>query len=69
MSNRMEKEDLNKILEEHKLWLEDNTKGERADLSFADLSRADLTDANLTGADLTGADLTGVKGYLNKTKE
>lgn len=31
------KEELTKILERHKEWLADNSKGERADLSSADL--------------------------------
>jgi uncharacterized protein YjbI with pentapeptide repeats len=50
-------ESLKEILEQHKLWLEDKTKGKRADLSYVDLSYADLSDANLSGADLSGANL------------
>ena len=49
------KEELNNILEKHKMWLDNKPGGERADLSGADLSGADLCDANLCGADLSGA--------------
>ena len=55
----MTKERLAEILEKHKLWLEDSSKGEKADLSEADLSRADLRRANLSWADLSWADLSG----------
>jgi hypothetical protein len=61
-------EELNKILEDHKLWLKDEG-GKRADLSYAylrganlrgaNLSDADLRCANLRGANLSGADLRG----------
>ena len=40
---------LDTILEQHKLWLQDNTKGQRADLR-----RTDLREADLWGADLWG---------------
>lgn len=43
----MKKEELEVFLRKHKLWVENNTDGERADLSRANLSRA-----NLSGADL-----------------
>jgi uncharacterized protein YjbI with pentapeptide repeats len=61
----MNKEELQTILEQHKLWLETNTtKGIRAKLSCANLrdtnlSGANLRDADLSGASLTGADLSG----------
>ena len=48
---------LEKILEEHKKWLNGDA-GIRADLSRADLIGADLRGADLRGADLIGADLT-----------
>ncbi len=48
----MTTEDLKKILEDHKIWLTDQTKGKRADLSFANLSSADLSFANLRYANL-----------------
>ena len=67
---KITKEELKTILEQHKLWLNSNGKeGKCANLTGANLSGADLygailsganlTDANLTGANLIGADLTG----------
>ena len=68
------KKELVSILNKHKMWLRNDPKGERADLTGADLTEADLrgtdlrgadlrgaylTVADLIGADLTGADLTG----------
>jgi uncharacterized protein YjbI with pentapeptide repeats len=50
------KEELNKILEDHELWLKDEG-GKRADLSNADLKDADLRGADLSNADLRDADL------------
>lgn len=60
----MNQEQLQTILDDHKLWLLDNTKGKKADLTdanliAANLTSADLTDANLYGANLTGACLAG----------
>lgn len=56
----MEKEKLNKILHDHKEWLEtDGKNGMRAHFHGADLSEVDLHGANLSGADLSGADLHG----------
>ncbi|ELI8098301.1 pentapeptide repeat-containing protein [Yersinia enterocolitica] len=57
--------DLNKILDEHKIWVESHREnGSRADLRDANLRDADLCganlrDANLCGANLCGADLRG----------
>jgi hypothetical protein len=59
------REELDKILADHKLWLMSNTKeGNRADLTGADLRGADLrevylSEANLRGANLYGANLRG----------
>ena len=54
----MNKAELDKILDNHKLWLKTNgEEGERADLRSADLSSADLSSANLRYADLSYADL------------
>ena len=61
----MEQKELDKILEKHLKWLQDEEGGERyvcefgANLTGANLRDADLTRANLTGANLTGANLTG----------
>ena len=48
---------LEKILDKHKMWLEDKEGGERADLRYTDLSGVDLTGADLRYANLIGADL------------
>ena len=65
------KEELNNILEKHKMWLDSKPDGERADLYNADLSGANLSEADLSGAnlyeanlykaDLYKADLSGAK--------
>ncbi|HDM9013926.1 TPA: pentapeptide repeat-containing protein [Yersinia enterocolitica] len=50
--------DLNKILGEHKIWVESyRENGSRADLRGANLCDADLRGANLRDADLRGANL------------
>ena len=56
----MTQEELDKIVEQHQHWLEDDCEGwegMRANLRDADLRDANLCDANLCGADLRGADL------------
>ena len=66
------KKELAVILEKHKLWLIDDPKGIRANLSEANLSganlsREDLRGANLSGANLRGANLSGAnlwRAYL-----
>lgn len=64
----MTKEELDKILEDHKLWLDTyGVKGKKANLARAilagaNLRRADLTDADLRGADLKWANLE--RAYL-----
>jgi len=61
----MKKERLQKILADHKLWIETGyQEGKRADLSNTVLRDANavgvyLGNANLSGADLSGADLRG----------
>jgi hypothetical protein len=52
-------DELKEILKNHKEWLEDNTKGERANLTWTNLTWTDLTGANLKRANLTWTDLTG----------
>ena len=54
----MKQKQIEKILEEHKAWL-NRTGGAKADLHGADLCGADLCDANLYDADLCGVDLCG----------
>ncbi|HMY35805.1 MAG TPA: DUF5758 domain-containing protein [bacterium] len=51
------KQDLSEIILAHKLWLESDTSGKRADLRNADLRNADMSGANLIGANLRNADL------------
>ena len=54
----MEQARLDKILEQHKLWLKTGgAEGERANLRSANLRSADLSSANLRSADLRSADL------------
>ncbi|NQZ08387.1 MAG: toll/interleukin-1 receptor domain-containing protein [Algicola sp.] len=55
---KMSEDELKQVLEDHKKWLKDNTKGQRADLSKADLSNADLSKACLSGANLSDANLS-----------
>ncbi len=57
MRNQMNKDVLNEILKKHKMWLDNENGGTRADLRRADLWGADLRRADLQGADLWGADL------------
>ena len=55
------REKLNKILKEHKHWINEdcnNWEEMRADLSGVDLSRANLSGANLLNADLSDAELS-----------
>lgn len=56
----MDKSELEKILSEHKKWIDTNlTEGKQADLLDADLRGADLRSEDLRSADLRGADLRG----------
>lgn len=50
-------DEIKKILEDHRRWIDDEEGGARADLCGADLYGADLYGANLGGADLRAADL------------
>ena len=52
------KEELDSILNKHKMWLLNDPEGERADLLGADLSGANLFRASLLGANLWGANLS-----------
>jgi len=68
--NKMNKDELKTILDNHEKWLNDIEGGEQANLSRADLreadlrganlSRANLREANLREADLREANLSGV---------
>ena len=65
---KLTQEQINKILEEHKHWLNEDCEGwetMRADFSYCelnhtDLSHTDLRYTNLRGVNLGGADLRGV---------
>jgi len=52
------KNELTEILDNHNIWINDNEKGCRADLSCADLRYANLSYADLRGANLRYADLS-----------
>ena len=52
------KEELNRILEDHEMWLK-GEGGRKADLRCANLSYANLSGADLSGADLRCANLRG----------
>ena len=60
----MKQEELQKILEAHKKWINNEDGGVRAYLRRADLRSADLSGANLSGAYLSGANLSGA--YLRR---
>ena len=55
---KVSQEELAKILEKHKKWIDGDPDGERANLSGADLSGANLSRADLSWADLSVADLS-----------
>ncbi len=55
----MNTDELKTMLEKHKLWLDDEEGGKRADLEDANLEGADLRDADLQYANLEDADLRG----------
>ena len=55
----MNQEELQKILEAHKKWINNEDGGVRADLSEADLRGANLRGTSLSGANLRRADLRG----------
>lgn len=56
---KLNPDDLQKILDLHKLYVEQNDKGVKADLRDADLRDAHLQGVDLQGADLQGADFQG----------
>ena len=56
----MTRQKLEEVLKKHKMWLNNEAGGERANLSCANLRRADLSDADLSDADLSCA-----KGLLS----
>lgn len=66
----MTQEKLNKVLELHKKWIDNEEGGERASLLYANLDGADLDDTYLDGADLRGAYLRNTdlrRSHLRET--
>lgn len=62
MGNKLTQKEINKIIENHKHWLNKDVDGwdnMKADFSNQDLSYANLRGTDLRGADLSGADLSG----------
>ncbi len=57
------REQLTEIIAKHKLWLDREEGGDRANLDGANLVRANLYRANLYGANLYGANLYGANLY------
>lgn len=60
MENKLTQKEINKIIENHKHWLNADVDGwdnMKADFSNQDLGYADLSDADLNGVDLGGANL------------
>jgi len=64
----MTQEELNKILENHKKWLNLEDGGIRANLRGADLRYADFSGANLRYADFSGANLENAIGNNKEMK-
>ena len=64
----MNQDELDAILQKHKLWLDDADGGIRADLKGANLRGAGLWGAVLRGADLRGADLRGADLYKSNLR-
>ena len=54
-------ENIKNILEQHCLFLKNNTQGKCANLSDANLRNANLSSADLSSADLIGANLSNAK--------
>ena len=63
---KLTQEQINKILENHKHWLNEDCEGweiMRADFSYCELNHIDLSHTDLSHADLSGANLSGA--YLS----
>ena len=55
----MTADEIRTALEKHRMWINVEPRGQRANLAGADLADADLAGADLADADLAGADLAG----------
>ena len=60
---------IQEVLKEHREWLNDNSKGEKADLRNANLRNANLRNANLRNADLQNANLRGTVAVMQCPEE
>ena len=61
---KLTQEQINKILEGHKHWLNEDCEGwetMREDFSYCELNQTDLSHTNLCGTNLCGANLSGAK--------
>ena len=62
MGNKLTQKEINKIIKNHKHWLNEDVDGwnnMKADFSDQDLSYANLSGANLSGADISRTNLSG----------
>jgi len=59
----MKKQEIQKLLHRHKMWLTDHNTGERLNLRGASLTDIDLSMTDLSGAFLSRTDLTGANLY------
>jgi hypothetical protein len=62
MTDPISAEQLQEVLRLHRIWLNGDTSGVRANITGANLTRANLADANLAG------DLTGATGNMREVK-
>lgn len=61
VSKSLSKEELDLIIEKHKMWLNNESDGECADLSWTDLSDYDLVECDLRYANMRGCSLRNAK--------
>ncbi len=59
----MKKQEIEKLLKRHQMWLADRNTGERLNLRGATLTEIDLSMTDLSGAFLSRTDLTGANLY------
>ena len=58
-TNVLSEEEIAGIIEEHRIWLENEFRGKRADFSYTDLEGYDFHGKDLSKADFTGANIIG----------
>lgn len=67
MGNKLTQKEINKIIENHKHWLNEDVDGwdnMKANFSNQDLSYANLRDADIRCANFSNADLSGTKNMM-----